>query len=476
MAGPWDEYQNTKQAGPWEEYAAPAEMAAPSGPNYDNMSLLDRIKNDASQMGKLLTPIPRGLWKGVSSLPTLAMDMGVSARNHLTGENYELPSQMQERGLDAALPLPNVGGARALEFGTSLLSGMKLPVPQAAKQAPKGFVKPSEDLVRQQTLVAGQKAGFVVPPSTTNPSIFNKFLESLGGKVATAQDAAVKNQEIFNKAGKSALGLSKDAALTQEGMSALRAEAGDVYGMLKGAGKIVTDSKYADDLAKVGARFSGASKDFPELAKSEVTDLIAGAGKKEFSSDSAVDLLSILRDKADKAYAGGDKGLGKAYKEVSKSIEDVIERNLAAAGNSTLMKQFKDARQLIAKTYSVESAFNPSTGNVVGTKLAAQLAKKKPLSGDLKTAAQFAQAFPRASQAITDSGAVRNTDVILGAGASALSREPAYLMYPFARQAARSFLLSGQGQKLATKGATNGPPSEALMAAFIAAEQARLGK
>jgi hypothetical protein len=301
----------------------------------------------------------------------------------------------------------------------------------------------------------------------------NKILESIGGKVATAQDAAVRNQGVFNSAGKSSLGLSQDAALTQEGLSALRAEAGDVYGMLKGAGQITTDAKYASDLARVASKFSGASKDFPELAKSEVTDLVAGASKKGFSSDSAVDLLSILRDKADKAYAGGDKGLGKAYKEVSKALEDVIERNLEAAGNADLMSKFKDARQLIAKTYSVENAFNPSTGNVVGTKLAAQLAKKKPLSGDLLTAARFAQAFPKASQAVTDSGAVRNTDVILGAGASALSREPTYLLYPFARQAARSFLLSNQGQQLATQGVSNGPDPRAVMAALIAAEQSR---
>lgn len=479
MAGPWEEYA-TPEAAPWEQYAAPEtrmeseeEVNARVKAKYGGMSFMDRVKSDLSLAGKVLTPIPRGIWKGVTSLPGLAADAGVGARNLITGSDYELPTQMQERSLNQYLPMPNVPGDKTLEFGTSLFAGSRMPTPQAAAQAPKGFVKPAEDLVRQQTLAAGQKAGFVVPPSTTNPSTMNKILESIGGKVATAQDAAVRNQGVFNSAGKKVLGLSDDAPLTQEAMSAIRAEAGDVYGMLKGAGPIVTDAKYADDLARVASKFSGASKDFPELAKSEVMDLVAGASKKGFSSDSAVDLLSILRDKADKAFSTGDKGLGKAYKEVSKAIEDVIERNLATAGNADLMNKFKDARQLIAKTYSVESAFNPSTGNVVGSKLAAQLAKKKPLTGDLKVAAQFAQAFPKASQAVTDSGAVRNTDVILGAGASALSREPSYLLYPFVRQGARSFLLSEPGQRLATQGARNPPDPRAVLAALIAAEQSR---
>lgn len=470
MAGPWEEYATT-EAAPWEEYASPA--AAPEVDKYANMSFWDRVKADAGFMAKGVNTLARGGIKAVSSLPGLAADAGVGARNLVTGSNYELPTQMMERSLDQYLPLPNVPGDKTLEFMTSLAGGMKLPTPQAAVQAPKGFVKPAADIVRQQTLAAGQKAGFVVPPSTTNPSTLNKIMESIGGKVATAQDAAVRNQGVFNSAGKKVLGLADDAPLTQEAMSALRSEAGDVYGMLKGAGQITTDAKYAADLARVTSKFSGAAKDFPELAKSEVMDLVAGASKPGFSSDSAVDLLSILRDKADKAFSTGDKGLGKAYKEVSKAIEDVIERNLAQTGNADLMSKFKDARQLIAKTYSVESAFNPSTGNVVGSKLAAQLAKKKPLSGELKVAAQFAQAFPKASQAVTDSGAVRNTDVILGAGASALSREPTYLLYPFARQAARSFLLSEPGQRLATQGVSNGPDPRAVLAALIAAEQSR---
>lgn len=423
---------------------------------------------------KSLSPLGRGAYNAVTSIPGLAADAGVSLRNMLTGENYQSLTQLTQPGLDRALPMPNVPGDKTLEILTSIAAGSQMPfAPSVRSPAPKDFLKPAGDLVRQQTLAAGQKEGLVVPPSTTNPTLFNRFMESLGGKIGTQQDAAIRNQGFFNTAAKKALGLSEDAPLTQESLAALRREAGDAYETLRGTGQVVADGKYADDLAAITSKFTGASKDFPKLAKNEIAEVVEEVSKKEFSSDSAVDLLAILRDKADKAFAGGDKGLGKAYKSVSKAIEDLFERNLTQAGKPDLVKQFKDARALIAKSYSVEKAFNPATGNVVGNKLAAQLNKNAPLSGDLKLAGRWAQAFPKVSNAVDDSGSVRNTDVILGGGAAAVSKEPGWLLYPFARQAARAFMLSQPGQKLAVPSAVMQPSPEQVLAALMAAEQAR---
>jgi hypothetical protein len=454
----------------------PQSQAAPEDPlaKYKGMSFWDKVKGDLSFAKKaVVNPVARGAVKGVTALPGLAADAGVGLRNVITGSNYEAPTSMMERSLNQYLPLAGVPGDKTLEFLTSLPVGAKMPAPGVKTPAPKDFVKPATDMVKQQTLAAGQQAGLVVPPSTTNPTILNRFLESVGGKIGTAQDAAAKNISTFTKFGKRAIGMSDDTPLTQEGLSAVRSEAGDAYEVLRGAGDIVTDAKYADDLAAVTKRFTGAAKDFPKLAKSDVADLVEGVTKQKFSSDSAVDLLSILRDNADKAYRSGDSGLGKAYKSVSKAIEDVIQRNLAAAGKEDLVSKFKDARQLIAKTHSVEGAFNPSTGNVVGTKLAAQLAKKKPLTGDLRTGARFAQAFPKASSAIDDSGSVRNTDVIMGAGTSAMSGQPGWLLYPFVRQATRNFLLSPTGQKLAVPGKAGQIDEELLMGLLSGSEQLR---
>lgn len=440
---------------------------------YGNMSFLDKIKGDLGSMKSGVTPIIRGAWDGVSAIPSLAADAGVGLRNALTGSDYDLPSKMSEDDLNTILPMPSTPGAREMRFGTSLLVGAKVPAPQAAKQAPAGFVKPAEDLVRQQTLAQAQKAGYVVPPATTNPTMLNKFLESVGGKIGTAQDAATKNQGVTNLLAKRAIGMTEDAPITEGGIQVARRDAGDAYSMLRAAGHIKTDPQYEDAIAKIGSKYTSAEKEFPELAKSEVKDLVTSLRKDGFSSDAAVDVMSILRDKASAAYKKGDSGVGSAYKSASKAIEDVIARNLERNGDAETLKNFEAARRLIAKTHSVESAFNESSGSVSAMKLGQQLAKGRPLSGELLTAAKFGQAFPKIAREITDSGSVRNTDIIMSAGAAGISKQPAYLIYPFLRQAVRSGLLSKTGQKLAVPGQSNGISPELAMAMLAATESLR---
>jgi hypothetical protein len=446
------------------------EVNARVASKYGNMSFGDKVKGDLKSMVSNSVPVARGAWDAVSFIPGLAADAGVGIRNLLTGSTYELPSRGSERELDAIAPMPDVPGAGAVRAGTSMIVGGKLPTPQISNPAPAGFTKPMQDAVRQSTLKNSQSAGYVVPPATTNPTIANKMLESLGGKIATAQDAATRNQDVTNTLAKRAIGLAEDAPLTQESLSAIRGEAGDAYKVLRSVGTTAIDDATAKSLDAIASKFTGSKLKEALGAGTDIPKIVQAIKEEPFTGDTAVDAIDLLRGKADVAYRNGDKELGKAYKSLSKSIEDLMEKQLSGDA----LKNFRDSRQLIAKTHSVEGAFNPATGNVAATKLAAQLTKKKPLSGDLKTIAQFGQAFPKAAQQITDSGSVRNTDVIMGAGASGLSKEPWWLMYPFVRQAARAALLSKQGQKLAVTGPSGQISPEIAMALLNATNQ--LGK
>lgn len=452
-----------------------ANMLQPSQPQadpmakYEGMSLWDKAKNDASTAGKAITPIIRGAYNAITAIPGLAADAGVSIRNLVTGSNYEAPTASAQRSIDKYLPLPGVPGDKTLEMGVSLLGGTRLPAPQVANPAPANFVKPAQDLVRQNTLAGSKSAGYVVPPATTNPSLGNRVMESIGGKIATAQDAAAKNQNVTNTLAKRAVGLSEDAPLTAESLSALRKEAGDAYAALRKVGQVSLDEQSTKALDAVASKFSGSKLKEALGGGNEIPKIVQAIKDEPLTGDTAVDAIDLLRNSASKAYASGDKGLGKAYKSLSETIENLMERNLSGDA----LKSFKDARQLIAKTYSIEGALNPSTGNVAATKLASQLSKGKPLSGDLLTAAKFGQAFPRAAQSINDSGAVRNTDVIMGAGTSAVSGQPGWLLYPFARQGMRNFLLSPGGQSLAFPQAPRAMPPQGLLGAMTLEESLR---
>lgn len=507
MAGPWEEFapQDT-EAAPWEEFSAPKRFA--SGKSFDVMAdgslvptesvhytgsvvvpatsgIAERErkygtkagfdfsvkKEDVRDVGKSLASPLRGIIKGVSAIPTLASDFGVGMRNLLTGSNYELPSQMYEREFfDAALPQHNLKSSKAMEFGTSVLAGSGMPVPQLKNPAPANFVKPQADLVKQQTLEASRRAGYVVPPATTNPSGVNTFLESFGGKAATAQDAALKNQEVTNVLAKRALGISDDTPLALESLKAVRSEAGKNYETLRKAGSVAIDDATTKSLDDLAAKFTGNKLKDALGGGNDVSKIVTALKDEPLNGDTAVDAMAMLRNKADVAYRAGEKELGKAYKQISKTIEDLMEKQLSGGD----LDKFRAARELIAKAHTVEGAFNPATGNVVAGKLANQLGKGKPLSGDLLTAARFGQAFPKASKEIVDSGSVRNTDAILSSGATVFSGNPWYLGWPFLRQGARSFLLSNAGQGLTTQGQAGQLPPEVAQALMTAAQQAQL--
>jgi len=431
----------------------------------------------------------------LASIPLAAADAGIAARNLITGSSYDSASKMYDEAMSNVFPRPETGIEKGVNIAGQALLGSKIPAPQAATQAPDGFIAKnlspsalqfsqaqqrgyaptdytSESFAKyQQTndpsvLRPAQK--YVVPPATINPSRTNKVLESVGGKIATEQDASLANQAVTDTLMKRSLGLNAATQMSEDVLPALRSQAAGPYKALRSVGTMRADAEYGKALDAITSQYRGAAKDFPDLARTDILDAVEAVRKPSFDSDSAMDAIAILRDKASTAYGQGDKALGKAYREISGAMEGAIERSLARRGEDSakLLKEFRQARQLIAKSYTAEGALNPQTGSFNATKLATQLAKGKPLSGEAKKVAEFATAFPKAAKLVLDSGSVRNTDVILGAGTAALSREPSYLLYPFLRQAVRAGLLSNAGQRVLTQPGMQPMPQAAMGLAF----------
>lgn len=433
---------------------------------------LDKWKNAATNVG---SAIVRPLAQAVAAPGNMVADFGLAV-NDLAQKGIrklkpktlsdlvvnDQPKPFQSfsdkfnTALDSVTRPPETTGGRVAEGVNSMLMGMALPSPKFnIGNVPANFVKPTPDLLKQMTLQRSQDAGYVVPPSTTNPSGINRILESLGGKIATEQDASTKNMEVTNALVRKALGLPEGSELSSAQMIGLRGgdRGSGAYKAIRGAGDMVATDKFKSALDSIVRPFVNANKDFPGLVENNVVKVADTLRKESFDSSSAIDAIDVLRGMADKAYGAQDKASGKAFKAMANALEDVIDQNLSKTTDSAdMLQKFREARKLIAQTYSVEEALNPATGNVSAVKLGQQLTKGKPLDGALQTAGRFGQAFPKAAREIADSGSVRNTDVILGGATAALSKQPSYLLYPFARQGARELLLSKAGQSLAKKG------------------------
>lgn len=300
-----------------------------------------------------------------------------------------------------------------------------------------------------------RSSGFVIPPTQANPTLVNRVLEGISGKITTAQNASAKNREVFNSLASKSLGLPAETKLTPELLQGIRKEAGDAYGAIANSGMVQPKQSYFKALDDIAKPYVTAMQGFPNAKPSPVLDLIESLKSPQFDASSAVAKIKELRLAADDAFRTGNTDIARASKSAASELESALESHLQDIGQPELLKSFKDARQLIAKTYSVEKALNPVSGNVEGLKLAAQLKKGKPLSGDLKSAAEFAARFPKASQAVEGMGSLPQTsplDWAAGAGISAGTANPLGLLAVGARPVARSAILSPMVQNRLIQG------------------------
>ena len=316
----------------------------------------------------------------------------------------------------------------------------------------------SRNAPKDEALRAGLEAGYQVPPSMVQPTKTNQVIESIGGKIATQQEASTNNVQVTDKLARQALNLPPDAPLTPEVTQSVRREAFQRgYAPLESAGQISTGRLYRQDLDKIVNQYQGAARSFPQAVRDDVSRMVDGLRRRSFDAGDAVKMSATLREEASKSFSTGDAALGKAQRAAADAIENQIERGLGGTPQTAeMMQNFRDARQLMAKAHTVEDAIKVGTGSVDANKLAAALQRKEPLSGELKVAAEFANNFRKAvqtpqvvgSQGVSKAAALASM-LAGGGGAAAFGPFGAVAgAVPFvAPPVARSFMLSGPYQR-----------------------------
>jgi hypothetical protein len=301
---------------------------------------------------------------------------------------------------------------------------------------------------RDAAAVQARTAGYVLPPADTNPTFANELLNGLSGKIKTAQTASATNQAVTNNLARTAVGAPLDQPLSVGTLNQIRNQAGQAYDAVSNAGTITPGKSYTDALDNIVAPYVKAAQGFPNAQPSPVIAAIDALRSPQFDAGSAVAQIKSLRADADTAYAAGNSDLGRALKSGAGALEDAIDSHLTSINApADLLNNFRNARQLIAKTYSVQKGLNDTTGDVAAKALATQLAKGKPLSGDLLTIGQTAAAFPKATQMLTEAPKQLSPLDFMGAlMAGTASGHPAAALGVLARPAVRSAILSAPYQ------------------------------
>jgi len=290
-----------------------------------------------------------------------------------------------------------------------------------------------------------RNAGYVIPPTQANESIINRALEGTAGKVSTAQNASAKNQAVTHKLVSKAIGLPEEEVISPAILKDIRTKAGDAY----------------EALSSLPVK--------PEVLPSSVMNM---KGSPEIDPKKMVYDLRLIRNNADSYYKAYQRSAdpeqltkAKQAQAAAAQIESTLEDYAKSLGKEDLLPALRDARQLIAKTYTIEKALNPVSGTVDAKSLARELKKGKPLSEELKTVAEFAAQFPKAAQTTEIMGSrpqISPVDIGVAGIASAITN-PKALAALAVRPAARAAALSG-------------PVQNRLVQGQITPEQANLAK
>ena len=337
--------------------------------------------------------------------------------------------------------------AAAAALGAQTNAGIAVGVPTAlsggaARMSPiRGGIKPEARTAFDRD--------YAMTPEDMGAGPIAKSIATLAGEPKLARSISRANEDVHMKYIASDLGLPPDTPVTPKDTARIRKEAGQVYEKARNMGRVQMDGEYFSDIAKLYGDYAKAEIDFPG-SKSPVMDLADKIRVSDASADGIVSKINTLRSDADAAFGRGDRQLGKASKDAAAALERMLVRHAEKTGqSSSVVKEMREARERIAKTYAADDAINPGTGRVDSQVYASRRRDNKPLSGGGgiigDTAMQFPRSNMRPSIVPSASGGPTIADAILSmaGGGKSLSLD---LISLLARPVARAALESRAGQ------------------------------
>lgn len=326
---------------------AAAQMRQIKAGDRPKFSVPEMLGSGASSM------IPGGsLFK--ASATTIAKEVAKQSSAQLAGMAIE---SLGERGDISKITAPQ---AVVTFLGTSAgIGGAALT--DMGKKVQRQLIDKADKAVRDKTLEEARKEGYIILPSSLGKSgAVTDALEFIAGKSATMSDIVERNDFVTKSLAKRAIGIPLTETLDVAALKAVREKAGDVY----------------KEAAAVSTKASKALESY-KLARDQAN--IFGIAYER--SGQAIDLKQLNK-----------------YKEKAKGYWSVINSEAKKAGQNDLIDRLEKAKVLISKTHLIEDAFTTGAGTVAADIIAKRRASGRAIPTDeLKIIADFAEAFPRAS-------------------------------------------------------------------------------
>ncbi|MDR3005242.1 MAG: hypothetical protein LBV14_13530 [Acidovorax sp.] len=292
------------------------------------------------------------------------------------------------------------------------------------------------------------EAGYRLPPAQVKPSAVNRTAEKFSNPKTLEQDLGMRNQQVTNDLARRAVGLPEGTDFSPQLLADMRREAGQRYEFLRSQGNMRPDREFQQDLRNISRQYTSASNSFPGLVRDNgVTEMVNSLDVRRMNADSMVSAIKTLREEAGRQFATGNAAGGRAARQAATALEGRFERHLQGRGDTQAVAQFRQARQQIATVHQLERALT-ARGNIDAKVLGNELRRGRPMTGELRTIGNTAQAFS-GPLTVPEQGRMPGPglmDWIVPFVLGTATGSPAALAGPFARPALRGVLSSNMVQ------------------------------
>jgi len=347
-----------------------------------------------------LNAIPDVIGKGVSAATTPVMGAlrGDSSADSARGmvANFVGEAVPQALGFIGAKNVPAF--QKNLNAPAIARSAEQVAARAAATTAAKEAAS-SADWQRAAAIDAAKKAekhGILIDASVSNPTLSNRLTGTVaGGSTKVGEGMAKANANRWGNAYKRSVGLDIEQPLNLATYEALRTKMAAPYREVAKMGDMVADEGIVKSLNSISVP-DVIAKEAAAPKMAHIVDAAVAKAERGMNGAQILEEIKTLRKTGNslKSKSADPISLaeGKAYLEVAKVFEDMLDKNLVS--NPKLLDQVRKARTDIAQSYVAQNATNLATHRLDPTVLAKQIADGEKLTGTLADLGDIAGNYP----------------------------------------------------------------------------------
>lgn len=403
----------------------------------------DKEVEQSKQLDKPLMNTTAGtVGNAVGTAAALAPAMLIPGANTYTGAALI-------GGISGALQPVGEGDSRIVNAGVGTIGGLagqkagNMLANSVVSNVSNAATRKAENAVRDQVIATAKNKGLVVAPSSTDAGLGTRLLEGMSGQIKTQQKASLKNQPMIDNLVKQDLGIPENVPITKGVLKDIRKAAGTAYDEVAKTGEIVLGGSNPLPAAVKGVKRgnsalgTGSSSQQYSIGADDVVENL-----KQFRRDGNAYMKAYMRDANPETLAKAKSNLSAAEK-----LESLLDSHVSSIGKPELLSNLKASRQMIAKTYTAQSALKGS--NVNSAKLTKALESEVPLSGNMRMIAELGQYAPKSVQVPKEGfGAPLSALDFMLTGGIGYGAGPSALLLPAARVGAREAILSKPYQQM----------------------------